>query len=484
MKKRTVGNAHQLFLEVINRLGAQGDPHDTIPGILRATCRFFHFGCGFIYETGSSGIFELGEVCGYYEKSTLPPSLDIFNVLTGEQVQELIALGTVVIRADDAASGLKAGLQGMFNCRLLVLVPIINNEGELIGVVGMSDRRGEIVLSAADFEKACSVLRMAGNQIKLRIYQKWLENTRNAMKSILDNVAVDICVTDFATYEIIYANSSMATTYGGTDNILGKQCWRIQHSDQNRPCADCKHDKLPLDESGNPVPGLICSRDFLRPQDNTWQRVISTCFRWVDGRLASVVSSTNISENKRNEELIRHLAEYDDLTGLPNRRRLLKDIDNLFSGGSGEGYVLFFDLDGFKRINDNLGHQAGDELLHQVGLTLQNSPFTAGQAYRHSGDEFVLVFRDISPARLLDMTGCLLERFAEPWQLQESTVNCGCSLGIACCPKDGTKALELLHAADQAMYASKKNGHGKVHFYEGGRTITGEEWYSHKEPAL
>jgi diguanylate cyclase (GGDEF)-like protein len=312
-----------------------------------------------------------------------------------------------------------------------------------------------------------------GNQVKLRTYQGWLENTRSALESILDNIAVDIYVTDYSTYEIIYANSSMARPYEGLENMLGRKCWELQDDTLCSPCPNCIRGKL-LDENSKPT--KTYSWDFFRSQDNTWQRMTSACFRWIDGRLANVLSSVNITENKHNEVLIRHMAEYDDLTGLPNRRKLVQDIDQLFCGEDGDGYVLFFDLDGFKRVNDDLGHQAGDELLLKIGQSLQNSSLTGGHCYRHSGDEFVLVYKNVSAARLFDIIGFVLEMFAEAWHLRDGVVNCTCSMGIAHFPADGQNALELLHVADLAMYSSKKQGRSKVYFYEQGQMTALADW--------
>ena len=466
MNKRSAVHAHQLFVEVMNRLGAQGNLHDNIPGIVEATCRYFHFGCSFIYEINYSNIFELKEKYSYYEKDNLPPTIDLFNTIPPEQIKELIELGTAIIKPGGQKSELLCKLHELFVSQLLVLAPITNNEGELIGLLGMSDRRSDIALSPADFELALSVLRAVGNQIKLRTYQVWLENTRNALEGILDNIAVDIYVTDFATNEVIYANSSMAKPYGGREKILGKKCWEVQGDKQTGPCSDCIREKM-LDEKGNPT--KTYSWDFLRMQDATWQRVTSACFRWLDGRLANAFSSVNITENKHNEELIRHMAEYDDLTGIPNRRKLIQDIDNiLIDKESDSGYVLFFDLDGFKYVNDDLGHQAGDELLLQVGQALQNGSLTGGHCYRHSGDEFVLVYKDISPKWLQEIIGFVMEIFTKPWYLRDNMVNCTCSMGIAHYPEDGCNALELLHAADLAMYAAKKQGRSQVYFYRQG----------------
>ena len=474
MKKRAAGHAHQLFAEVMHRLGAQGNLHDTIPGILESTCRYFHFGCGFIYETSYAKVFELKEIYSYYENNNLPLSIDIFSIFSLEQIEALIKMGITFIKSGEQNSELATRLTDLFVSQLLVLVPITNNEGELIGLLGMSDRRGDIALSPEDFEVALSVLRTVANQVKLRTYQDWLENTRNALESILDNIAVDIYVTDFSTYEIIYANSSMARSYNGLENMMGKKCWEVHDNVQTNPCLHCVRNKL-LDENGNPTKSL--SWDFLRTQDNTWQRVTSACFRWVDGRMANVLSSVNITENKQNEELIRRMAEYDDLTGLPNRRKLVQDMEILLiEDESCDGYVLFFDLDNFKSVNDDFGHQAGDELLRQAGLTLQNALLTKDHCYRHSGDEFVLVYKNISLKQLFEIIEFVLGRFFEPWRVYGSLVKCTCSMGIAHFPTDGRQAFDLLHAADLAMYASKKQGRSKVHFYEQGQLVAVADW--------
>ncbi|MCL1976026.1 MAG: sensor domain-containing diguanylate cyclase [Firmicutes bacterium] len=477
MKKRSVGEAHQLFIQVISKLGTQGNLQDNIPEILKATCRYFQFGCGFIYEASYEKIFKLKEIHSYYDKKDLPDSMDIFSILTQEQISEFIALGTAVIKPGEQKSELLTKLHELFSSQLLVLSPIINNEGELIGLLGLSDRRGDIVLSPMDFEVALSVLRAVGNQVKLRTYQTWLENTRNALESVLDNIAVDIYVADFSTYEIIYANSSIARLFDGQENIIGKPCWEVQKSEQADALGECVHDKL-LDENGDPT--KTYSWDFLRSQDNTWQRATSACFRWVDGRLANVVSSVNITENKNNEELIRHMADYDDLTGLPNRRKLIQDIDKLLKGKEGEAYVLFFDLDSFKCVNDDLGHQAGDELLVQVGQALQSSTLIGGHCYRHSGDEFVLIYKDITWQRLLKVIESVRERFIDPWQLRDGIVKCTCSMGISHYPSDGWDALDLLHASDLAMYASKRKGRNMVYFYNMGQLLTLTEWQNSK----
>lgn len=131
--------------------------------------------------------------------------------------------------------------------------------------------------------------------------------------------------------------------------FLGKLCWQVLFPGQSGPCEFCPQKHL-LDENGNR--GKVYVWDYQRPFDGTWFRVFSAAFRWVDGRLAHVVSSADITDNKRNEELIQYLANFDSLTGLPNRRKLINDCDNMIGHmrDNAKAYLLFFDLDGFKAI--------------------------------------------------------------------------------------------------------------------------------------
>ncbi len=99
-----------------------------------------------------------------------------------------------------------------------------------------------------------------------------------------------------------------------------------RHTDKVKPCDFCPQPKL-VDQHGEP--SKIYSWDYQRPFDGAWFRVLSGTFRWLDGRLAHVVSSVDITENKNNEALIARLANYDPLTNLPNRRKLMADCEHL-----------------------------------------------------------------------------------------------------------------------------------------------------------
>ncbi|MEA5003896.1 MAG: GGDEF domain-containing protein, partial [Christensenella sp.] len=238
-----------------------------------------------------------------------------------------------------------------------------------------------------------------------------------------------------------------------------KKCWEALFPGQIGPCDFCPQEKL-IDEQGAPT--KVYSWDYQRPFDGSWFRVFSAAFVWVDGRLAHVVSSADITENKRNEAMIEKLANYDQLTGLPNRRMLIRECEGRIDKATAteQGYLLFFDIDGFKAINDNFGHDEGDEFLIQLGKFFSSIPMIGDSIYRNGGDEFVAVLggEAITKANIRSLVGFIHERFKKPWKLKTGEIYCSASIGVSCYPEDGTTAEELLKKADMAMYQVKKAG--------------------------
>jgi diguanylate cyclase (GGDEF)-like protein len=193
--------------------------------------------------------------------------------------------------------------------------------------------------------------------------------------------------------------------------------------------------------------------------------MVSAAIKWIDGRLAHVVSSINITENKHNEMLVRRLAEIDALTSLPNRGKLMEDLNSILKRTVEEscrGYLIFMDLDDFKNVNDTYGHLAGDALLRQIGQVLANETATLGASYRYGGDEFIILALNKSEEELGRIRDLLLGRFSRDWHIDDNAIFCGVSIGAVAIPGGGGKTTEeLVYAADMAMYEVKKSGkHG------------------------
>jgi diguanylate cyclase (GGDEF)-like protein len=164
----------------------------------------------------------------------------------------------------------------------------------------------------------------------------------------------------------------------------------------------------------------------------------------------------------------RRLAQYDLLTGLPNRNMNLKRFDELLAGPrarSGEMQrdltVFCLDLDGFKEVNDCFGHAAGDALLIALADRLRDSVRAIDFVSRIGGDEFVILLPAISPADAADIARRIIARVEAPFDVGlPAPVQVGISIGSACAPGDGETADALLRSADRAMYEAKRRGKG------------------------
>jgi diguanylate cyclase (GGDEF)-like protein len=201
-----------------------------------------------------------------------------------------------------------------------------------------------------------------------------------------------------------------------------------------------------------------------------------------------VVVVRDITLQKLNEGKIRRLAYFDTLTGMPNRQNFLEHLDSELLRARREHHqvaLLFLDLDDFKRVNDTLGHTAGDYLLHAVAdrlkEKLRGSDFIARPALdetgvhfaRLGGDEFTVVLPDIDDAQVVKLiAGRMQSLLSRPFQIGEQEVTVTASIGIASFPDDGDDAATLLKHADTAMYHAKAQGRNNWQIYD--RTLTSD----------
>lgn len=169
-----------------------------------------------------------------------------------------------------------------------------------------------------------------------------------------------------------------------------------------------------------------------------------------------------VTERRRAEEMLRHVASHDGLTDLPNRSLMMDRLDKAISRAHRDDKkcaVMFIDLDGFKPINDTLGHDMGDVLLREAASRLELSIRETDTAARFGGDEFVLILTDLN--KLDDappVAKKVLEMLSQPVDLNGNAASIGASIGIAMYPDHALTAEDLLKQADIAMYAVKESG--------------------------
>jgi diguanylate cyclase (GGDEF)-like protein len=180
---------------------------------------------------------------------------------------------------------------------------------------------------------------------------------------------------------------------------------------------------------------------------------------------AEEVAETAVSEL---DELTQS-SQRDALTGMPNRALMLDRLGGAIAMARRHGTraaLLFLDLDGFKLINDSLGHAAGDEVLRLVAQRLASVLRDSDAVSRHSGDEFLVLLTEVAHATHASLGATkILRAIAEPITVGGEMLHLSASVGIAIYPEDGDDAATLINHADVAMYRSKRGGCGGFAFY-------------------
>lgn len=179
----------------------------------------------------------------------------------------------------------------------------------------------------------------------------------------------------------------------------------------------------------------------------------------------SVELAEELAEQKQRSD---YLANHDLLTGLPNRRAFQEELKRRVEYASGAGLtiaLLFVDLDRFKEVNDNLGHEAGDNLLQRVAVTFGSAVRHDDFVARLGGDEFAVIV-ELMPDQARQVTSNLAERLRQELQISvpasHGDIPVGATIGVALYPQDAVDAEGLLHAADQVMYIGKRRGRNRV----------------------
>jgi diguanylate cyclase (GGDEF)-like protein len=186
-----------------------------------------------------------------------------------------------------------------------------------------------------------------------------------------------------------------------------------------------------------------------------------------------VVAATGIARDvtalKEREADLSHRALHDPLTGLPNRVLLLDRLEAALARlrrHQSSLAVLYLDLDRFKTVNDNLGHDVGDRVLQVVGQRVQQTLRPSDSVGRLGGDEFAVVLGDLhDPSEAMQVAKRLLPVVAEPVDLHGNTLVITVSIGVATAVDGDTSAAELLRRADFAMYTAKDRGRARVETY-------------------
>ncbi|MDB5604156.1 MAG: diguanylate cyclase [Bradyrhizobium sp.] len=207
------------------------------------------------------------------------------------------------------------------------------------------------------------------------------------------------------------------------------------------------------------------THSIIETYDGRWVEIVNQPLKgggWV-------ATQEDITERRRAEKKIAHLAHYDALTDLPNRvlfrEQLERELERTRRGE--QLAILYIDIDEFKSVNDSLGHPVGDELLKAVASRLRNCVRETDFVARLGGDEFAIVQTGISqPSDVMELVRRIYEAICEPCECLGHHVATDASIGIALAPHDGTDLDQLLKSADLAMYGAKADGRRTYRFFE------------------
>lgn len=263
----------------------------------------------------------------------------------------------------------------------------------------------------------------------------------------------------------VYANKQMKDLFGLTmEEMAGKNYY-----DLDVPIAAELHGQI---EQVIRSKGSVRREAPFTPSSGkiVWHDYVFTPVFNKAGEVESVVCiGHDVTERRASEHHNWTKANYDDLTGLPNRSLFTNRLEEYVKHSQRSDSsiaLLFIDLDYFKEINDQFGHEAGDSLLKQTAERIQSCVRESDTAARLGGDEFIVILKNLQNRRHIEIVAeKIRRRLAEPFDLGNHTIQISASIGVSLSPQDTNIANELVNQADAAMYASKNKGRNQVHFF-------------------
>ena len=212
----------------------------------------------------------------------------------------------------------------------------------------------------------------------------------------------------------------------------------------------------------NPMDDGVQTAETTTPDGRTIRLIYQ---RSPDGGWATTLE--DVTEGRRVQARIEHLAHYDALTGLPNRTLFQRHAEALLQSAGAQFAILYIDIDEFKRINDSLGHLIGDEFLKGVAGRLRQSVGPDDFIARLGGDEFAIVQRNVSGDEDVSvLVARIYDGLRTPFDCNGHRLSSDASIGVAVAPRHGSDLFGLLKSADLAMYAAKAAGRRTYRFFE------------------
>jgi diguanylate cyclase (GGDEF)-like protein/PAS domain S-box-containing protein len=294
--------------------------------------------------------------------------------------------------------------------------------------------------------------------------QHALKESDAVTRSILESSADSIKLLDLHG-RILFANR-LGRRAVRVDDPEGRQgiFWVEQLQPENRAAA-----KRTLARARKGETAQLAFRDTGPDGEPRWWDAVATPVRDGDGKVSRlVVVSRDISHQKQSEEQVRWIANHDSLTGLPNRLLFQERLDHMVRPDEGESHfaLLLLDIDEFKRVNDTLGHDAGDALLCAFAERLKEAGRKDDLVARLGGDEFAVILNGVETEdEVTSAVDAAMKALRRPWVHGGMVLDCDASIGASLFPKDGETRAELMKHADIALYVAKASGRGNLKMF-------------------
>ena len=327
-------------------------------------------------------------------------------------------------------------------------------------------------------------------QLRAR-YERELEDLRNRYRALAET-STDAIIQIAQDFQILYANSAALSVFKRpSEELVGNPLAILFPPPEYKRVRKIIHDYLFSSLEDRQEQGISNHLELLgqRPQNDIIPLEISfgISVSAQEGRIMTCIIR-DITERKKTERKLRYLAYHDKLTDLGNRDLFTLSLKEYLSEirryGSHKGALLFLDLDGFKKVNDTLGHHVGDAILVECTRRLRNCLRESDQIFRvegregeerkedlfrFGGDEFVVLLPRLQdPREAAVVAQKIIKDIRQPYPVPESTVfpyiSLGVSIGIAVIPDDGLEIPTLISNADVAMYRAKEQGNAYIFF--------------------
>jgi diguanylate cyclase (GGDEF)-like protein/PAS domain S-box-containing protein len=337
---------------------------------------------------------------------------------------------------------LEMALDGEHRAIVISKLPLTDHRGQIIGVLGSYN----------------DVTAQRRTDLALRLQSRALDASVNA-------ILITAPYPDGNRVEYVNPAFKRITGYEPGD-VLGLDCRFLQGDDRDQEGLVAIRAALAQDHEISAV-----LRNYRKDGALFWNQLYIAPVPDVEGRTTHHIAVINdVTDLIRYQEQLEYQANYDALTRLPNRNLLRDRLGHALHHARRHGLhvaVVFIDLDGFKNVNDSLGHSHGDRLLAVLAERLARSVRASDTVARHGGDEFVVVLTDAHDENaLIAWMERVRATIAQAVWLDGTELYVGCSMGACLYPQDGEDAETLLKKADLAMYRAKDLGRNGYQFYE------------------